>query len=127
MSKSPGHREHPEHRVRERVIGGRISVAINGDVIADSGDVVKVEEDGNPPRYYFPREDVRMERLERSATTSKCPFKGEAHYFDVSSNGRSLKDAVWTYEEPYDEHADLKDRVAFWDDKLPEIEISPRL
>jgi uncharacterized protein (DUF427 family) len=127
MSKSPGHREHPEHRVRERAIGARMRVAVDGDVIADSGDVVKVEEDGNPPRYYFPREDVQMERLERSATTSKCPFKGEAHYFDVNSNGRRLKDAVWTYEEPYDEHADLKDRVAFWDDKLPEIEISPRL
>jgi uncharacterized protein (DUF427 family) len=127
MSKSPGHREHPEHRVRERAISGRVSVAIDGDVIADSGDVVKVEEDGNPPRYYFPREDVRMERLDRSATTTKCPFKGEAHYFSVNANGRRLQDAVWTYEEPYDEHADLKDRVAFWDDKLPEIEISPRL
>jgi uncharacterized protein (DUF427 family) len=127
MSKSPGHREHPEHHVRERVLANAIRVAVNGDVIAESTDVVKVEEDGNPPRYYFPREDVKMERLEPSATTTKCPFKGQAHYFDVSSNGRRLKDAVWTYEEPYDEHAGLKDRVAFWDDKLPEIEISPRL
>ena len=118
---------HPEHRVRERLLSNAVRVAVNGDVIAESTDVVKVEEDGNPPRYYFPREDVRMERLDPSATTTKCPFKGEAHYFDVSSNGRRLKDAVWTYEEPYDEHADLKDRVAFWDDKLPEIEISPRL
>jgi len=127
MSKSPGHREHPEHRVRERLLSNAVRVAVNGDVIAESTDVVKVEEDGNPPRYYFPREDVRMERLEPSTTTTECPFKGQAHYFDVSSNGRRLKDAVWTYEEPYDEHADLKDRVAFWDDKLPEIEISPRL
>jgi uncharacterized protein (DUF427 family) len=127
MSKSPGHREHPEHHVRERLLSNAVRVAVNGDVIAESTDVVKVEEDGNPPRYYFPRSDVRMELLDPSATTTKCPFKGEAHYFDVSSNGRRLKDTVWTYEEPYDEHAGLKDRVAFWDDKLPEIEISPRL
>ena len=127
MSKSPGHREHPEHRVREQPLDQRIRVTVDGDVIADSADVVKVEEDGNPPRYYFPRDDVRMERLARSATTSRCPFKGQAHYFDVQSSGNQLKDAVWTYEEPYDEHTALKDRVAFWDDKVPQIEISPRL
>ena len=90
MSKSPGHREHPEHHVRERVLSNAIRVAVNGDVIAESTDVVKVEEDGHPPRYYFPREDVRMERLEPSATTTTCPFKGEAHYFDVSSSSYEL-------------------------------------
>ena len=127
MSKSPGHREHPEHRVRELPLSERIRVAVNGDVVAESTDVLKVEEDGNPPRYYFPRADVKMERLNPSTTTTRCPFKGEARYFDVSTDSGRLKDAVWTYEQPYDEHAALKDRVAFWDDKVPEIEISPRL
>lgn len=126
MSQSPGHRQHPSHHVRERPIAERLRVALGDDVIADSTDVIKVEEDGNPARYYFPRADVQMDRLERSATTTKCPFKGEAHYFDLSSDGRRLKDVVWTYEDPYDEHADLRDRIAFWDDKAPEIEITPR-
>jgi uncharacterized protein (DUF427 family) len=112
--------------VLERSITERMRVTVNGDVVADSHDVVKVEEDGSPPRYYFPRDDVRMDRLTRSATTSRCPFKGQARYFDVQRDGSPLKDAVWTYEEPYDEHAALKGRVAFWDDKLPEIEIAPR-
>ncbi len=127
MSQSPGHRQHPEHRVREQRLGERLRVAIDGAVVADSTDVIKVDEDGNPPRYYFPRADVQMDRLEPSATTTKCPFKGEAHYFNWSSDGRRLQDVVWTYEEPYDEHADLRDRLAFWDEKSSEIEISPRL
>jgi uncharacterized protein (DUF427 family) len=126
MSRSPGHREHPDHKVREQPLSERLRVAVDGNVIADSTDVIKVDEDGNPPRYYFPRADVRVDRLERSTTTTTCPFKGEAHYFDLSSDGRRLKDVVWTYEDPYDEHASLKDRIAFWDDKAPGIEISPR-
>ena len=36
MSQSPGHREHPSHRVREQPISQRIRAAVNGDVIAES-------------------------------------------------------------------------------------------
>ena len=126
MSKSPGHREHPDHKVAERRLSERIRVAIDGETIADSSDVIKVEEDGSPPRYYFPRSDVVMNRLQPSATTSQCPFKGTATYFSIEAEGKPLKDAVWSYEKPYDEHAALAGRVAFYDDRLPQIQISPR-
>ena len=122
--KSPGHQQHPEHQVREAAVQDVVKVRFNGVTIAESDAVIKVEEDECPVRYYFPRSDVRMETLSPSATTTDCPFKGHATYFDLSADGRQLKDAVWTYETPYEEHEDLAQRVAFYDDKYPEISVS---
>ena len=115
---SLGHRDYPEHRVDERPVRGRLRAVLGADVLADSDDVIEVDEDGSPPRYYFPRDHVRMDRMRLSDTRTYCPFKGEASYFSMELGDGPLPDATWTLETPYDEHADLKNRIAFYSEKF---------
>ena len=80
----------------------------NDTVIAHSDETVVVE--GN---HYFPKADVDTSMLERSATTSECPWKGTAHYFTIDSDGERNEDAAWCYPEPKPEAAKIRDRFAF--------------
>jgi len=79
--------------------------------IAESDDTVLVE--GN---HYFPPESVRKEYLRESAHTSTCPWKGEAHYFDVVVGDHTLEDAAWVYPEPKEAAKHIANHLAFWKD-----------
>ena len=125
MSGTPGHPQRSEHRVTESP-AGRVTVTIDGRTVADSDDVIRVDEDGAPPRYYFSRDAVKVDQLDRSAATTTCPFKGTASYYTVTWNGRRYDNAIWSYEEPYDERVALKGRMAFYDDQHPRIRVVAR-
>jgi len=122
---APGFAKYPEHTISTRPAAVRVQVTFRGEVIADTRDAVELREAMGtgkstvaPVVYYIPRSDVKMERLVRSAHHTYCPFKGQASYF-------SLKDcpenAVWSYEQPYDEMAALKDLLAFYPDRVDSI------
>lgn len=81
----------------------------NGAVIAESATFESVE--GN---VYFPPTAVDRERLRDSSTTTVCPWKGTAHYYDVVVGDAVNRDAAWYYPEPKAAAAKIKDHVAFW-------------
>jgi len=114
MTPSPGHRQHQEHQIVESLTAGRMTVELDGQCLADSrGDVIRLTEDGQPANFYFSREDVQMQFLKPSTKTTSCPFKGTATWFSIRTKDAKVEDAAWSYEDPYEEHAALKGRLAF--------------
>jgi uncharacterized protein (DUF427 family) len=80
-----------------------------GALLAESDNCVVVE--GN---QYFPPDAVKNAHLRPSQHTSKCPWKGTAHYYDVVVNGKTNANAAWYYPQPYAAAIQIKNRIAFW-------------
>jgi len=59
-----------------------------------------------------------MEYLTRSETTSKCPYKGLAQYYNVTIDGKEHKDVIWWYEYPTTESAAIQGLVCFYNEKV---------
>jgi uncharacterized protein (DUF427 family) len=81
----------------------------NDTVIAHSDETVVVE--GN---HYFPKDDVDTSMLEKSDTTSVCPWKGTARYYTIECDGERNEDAAWYYPDPKPEAEKVRNRIAFW-------------
>ena len=105
-----------EHRVRTEPNHRRVRVFVGEQAIADSTHSLCLFETGHLPVYYFPRDDVRFDLLKPTRHTTHCPYKGDASYYSVVVNGRTVENAVWAYLEPIDSVPELADYVAFyWD------------
>jgi uncharacterized protein (DUF427 family) len=128
MNPAPGFKKYPGHRVGTRPASSHVRVIYKGEVLADTRDAVELHEsygEGEktvaPVVYYIPREDVKMDRLSRTSHSTHCPFKGDASYFSLKGGAEN---AVWSYEQPYDEMAAIKGHLAFYPDKVDSIEAS---
>jgi uncharacterized protein (DUF427 family) len=115
----PGYKKYPDHRITTKPAGVRVRVKVDGEVIADTRDAIRLEEGDYPAVYYIPRKDVKMDRLVRSKHQTVCPFKGTASYYSFKNGAEN---AVWTYETPYDEVSAIEERLAFYPDKVDSID-----
>ena len=71
----------PASHIKTIPAGGTVRVTLGGELIAESRGALVMKEGSYPPVYYFPRGDVKMDRLVRSSHRTHCPFKGDASYF----------------------------------------------
>ena len=85
---------------------------LNGVTLAESDETVVVE--GN---HYFPPGSVNRELFRESGITH-CPWKGDASYLSVEAAGASVDDAAWYYPEPMEAAENIRDRVAFYGNKV---------
>ena len=81
----------------------------NGQVLAESDDIVVVENN-----HYFPAAALHREFFRESDTRTRCPWKGEAHYYSLVVDGRENRDAAWYYPSASTAAKNIEVRVAFW-------------
>ena len=106
--------DHPITLVREM---SRAVVRAAGRQIGETGDVLTLHEAAYAPVHYIPRADLDMNLLTRTATTTRCPYKGEASYFTLRAGDRVAENAVWSYERPIAAAESIAGHLAFYPDK----------
>jgi uncharacterized protein (DUF427 family) len=99
----------------------RVTVTVAGEVVADSSRTLTLREADYAPVSYFPPEDVDFDRLDPTAHSSYCPYKGEANYYTVPAGGERSRDAVWQYREAYPAVAAISGYLAFYPDRVDSI------
>ena len=82
---------------------------LNGIVLAESDDIVKV--DGNP---YFPRAAMNTAFFRESSHSTECGWKGTARYWDVVVGDQVITNAVWAYDTPKPKAESIRERFAFY-------------
>ncbi len=115
------HARDPFKRVDALPSKRHVRVVIDGVTVADTRRPHLLFETNHPVRYYLPQEDVRMDLLVPSATTSRCPYKGPASYWSVNLGDQVFDDLVWGYMEPIPECPKIKGLLCFWHERGADI------
>jgi uncharacterized protein (DUF427 family) len=118
MSDRPVLQPGPDHPITVEPNPNHIVVTSNGTTIADTREALTLQEASYPAVFYIPLKDVDESLLERTDHSTYCPYKGEASYFSVPSMGEPGENVIWQYQEPYPSVSEIKDRVAFYANRV---------
>jgi uncharacterized protein (DUF427 family) len=120
--------EGPKHRLLATPVPRRVRGEVGGKTVIDTDGAFLLHETGLSPQLYVPLVDVDASALERTETSTHCPFKGDASYRTVAGS----VDAIWVYDEPLEAAAWLDgyagvylDRFDKWLDEDDEVQGFP--
>ena len=108
----------PYHRVDCVRTSRRLRVQVGDTVLADTTRTLAVFETSLARRLYVARDEVRMDLLEPSDTTTYCAYKGTATYWHAVVGGVRVEDAAWVYEDPLPESLPLAGLLCFEDTRV---------
>lgn len=113
----------PDHPITITPNHRRIVVKAGGRTIADTRGALTLQEASYPAVQYIPRADVDMSLLTRTDHATYCPYKGNCSYYSIPAGGERGSNAVWTYENPHDAVAQIKEYLAFYPDRVDAIDV----
>ncbi|MGJ4997653.1 DUF427 domain-containing protein [Bradyrhizobium sp. HKCCYLS3077] len=114
----------PDHPITITANPRRVRVLADGVVIADTNRALTLKEASYPAVQYVPRADADMAALHKTERVTHCPYKGDASYFSIKANGKTLDNAIWSYEAPFPAMTEIAGHLAFYPDKVRIEEIA---
>lgn len=98
--------------------GRRVRIVHSRVTIADSRRALRVVENGHPPLYFVPLDDVRAAHLVMTRARAGSGELGEARFFDIVVERRRAPLAAWTHLAPAPRFSAIKGWVAFYADRI---------
>jgi uncharacterized protein (DUF427 family) len=111
------HPHDPYARIDVRQSAQHLEFALDGVAIADTHRAKALYETYLPVRYYLPPEDVLV-AMKPSSTVTVCAYKGRAIYYSPVAAGKVLTDFAWSYGDPLVDALEVRDYIAFFDERL---------
>lgn len=114
----------PDHPITITPNPRRVRISVDGHVIADTTRALTLKEASYPAVQYVPRTDANLALMARTDRVTHCPYKGDASYFSIVAGGKTIANAIWTYETPFPAMGDIAGHLAFYPDKVKIEEVT---
>jgi uncharacterized protein (DUF427 family) len=103
-----------DHPISITPYAGEVRILHDGREIVRTTDALSLKEGSYAPVLYVPRADADMSLFTPNPKTTHCRYKGDASYFDLPG----APGAVWSYETPIPDVAEISGYLAFYPDKV---------